>query len=192
MRDVLLNRVDNDPELEAYFERRLGPRWRDVDARGVYARWLLSHPGYTLGKPFFGSQDVPFSTRDSLSALLAPDLRIYNDNAADRAFPLPEALGDLLFVHGKRWVLLLLLGVGAGAAFVAWRYGWTWVWAVPVGALLTTIPHGLVAFHLSGLEVDRHALEVAVILRLSLLLLLVLAIDAAVTVRAQSRGQTRV
>lgn len=183
MRDILLNRIAPDGEKRAYFESRLGPAWREQDARRVYARYLLSHPGYTFGEPFLGSQRVPSSSPDSATALLDPDLRIYNDNAGDRAFPLPRSLSDLLWVQGKWPVLLLLLVVGAGAVLVAVRIGYPPLWAVPAGALLTTIPHGLVTWHLSGLEVDRHALEVAVILRLALLVLLVLVLDAVLEAR---------
>lgn len=193
MRDVLLNRIAPDDEKRVYFERRLGPFWREQDARRVYARYLLSHPGYTLGEPIFGSQNLPASSADSGTALLDPDLRIYNDNASDRALPLPRAVSDVLWVQGKRSILLVLLLVGAGAALVAWRAGFGPLWAVPVAALLTTIPHGLVAWHLSGLEVDRHALEVAVILRLAVLVLIVLALDAAVAalrVRARARASS--
>jgi hypothetical protein len=178
LRDILLNRVAADAEMGQYFADRLGPMWRDADARRVYARYLLSHPGYTLGEPFFGSQTTPFSSPDSGSALLDPDLRIYNDNAADRAFPLPRSLSDLFYVQGKRSIVFLLLVVVGGAAVVAVRFGLSWLWAVPATVLVSTFPHGLVAYHLSGLEVDRHALEVAVLLRLGVLLLAVLACDA--------------
>lgn len=179
MRDILLNRVAVDPKMETYFEGRLGPFWRDLDARRVYARYLLGHPGYTFGDPFLGSQTTPFSSGDSASSLLDPDFRIYNDNAADRSFPLPRTLDDAVFVHGKRALLVVLIVVVAGAVGVAVRFGLSPVSVVPAVGLVSTVPHALVAYHLSGLEVDRHALEVAVLLRLSVLLLAVFALDSA-------------
>ena len=180
MRDILLNRVAADRSMEDHFEARLGPSWRDADARRVYARYLLAHPAYTFGDPFFGSQTTPFSSTDSASALLDPDLRIYNDNAADRAVPLPAFVDDVAFVHGKGRVIALVLFIAIGAAAVAFRFGASTVWIVPVVMLISTIPHGLVAYHLSGLEVDRHALEAAVLLRVGALILALFALDAFV------------
>jgi hypothetical protein len=181
MRDILLNRVAADPGMTDYFEARLGPSWRDADARRVYARYLLTHPAYTLGDPFFGSQTTPFSSADSASSLLDPDLRIYNDNAADRALPLPSLVDDAAFVHGKGAVLALVLLISALAAAVAFRLRASPVWIVPAVLLASTIPHGLVAYHLSGLEVDRHALEAAVLLRVGALILALFVLDAVVT-----------
>jgi hypothetical protein len=188
MRDILLNRVAVDPGMEKYFADRLGPSWRDVDARRVYARYLLTHPGYTFGDPFFGTQTTPFSSTDNASALLDPDFRIYNDNASDRAMPLPRLVGNLVYVPEKRNVLIVLLLVVAGAAAVAVRFGLSRLWIVPAVAIASTVPHGLVSYHLSGLEVDRHALEVAVILRLGLLILAAFAVDTALTVRRSAHG----
>ena len=181
MRDILLNRVAADRGMEDYFEARLGPSWRDADARRVYARYLLVHPAYTFGDPFFGSQTTPFSSTDSASALLDPDLRIYNDNAADRAVPLPGVIDDAVFVHGKGRVLALVGVIAVVAAGVALRFRASRVWVVPIVVLASTIPHGLVAYHLSGLEVDRHALEAAVLLRVGALILALFALDALLT-----------
>lgn len=181
MRDILLNRVAADRGMEDYFEARLGPNWREADARRVYARYLVSHPAYTFGDPFFGSQTTPFSSTDSASALLDPDLRIYNDNAADRAVPLPGVIDDAAFVHGKGRVLALLVFIAVVAAGVALRFRASPVWVVPIVLLASTIPHGLVAYHLSGLEVDRHALEAAVLLRIGALILALFALDALLT-----------
>jgi hypothetical protein len=188
MRDILLNRVAADPSMEEYFETRLGPMWRDADARRVYARYLLTHPGYTLGDPYFGSQTTPFSSPDSASALFDPDLRIYNDNAADRGLPLPRIVDDAAFVHGVRSVLGVVLGVLIAAGAVAVRYGPRPVWAVPIVVLFSTVPHGLVAYHLSGLEVDRHALESAILLRVGALILALFAADALVAGIRADRG----
>jgi hypothetical protein len=181
MRDILLNRVAADRGMEEYFETRLGPNWRDSDARRVYARYLLTHPAYTFGDPFFGSQTTPFSSADSASALLDPDLRIYNDNAADRGLPLPAAVDDAVFVHGKRSVVALVLIIVVAAAAVAIRFRASPVWIVPVVMLVSTVPHALVAYHLSGLEVDRHALEAALLLRVGALILALFALDALLT-----------
>jgi hypothetical protein len=181
MRDILLNRVAADRGMEEYFATRLGPNWRESDARRVYARYLITHPAYTFGDPFFGSQTTPFSSADSASALLDPDLRIYNDNAADRGLPLPAAVDDAVFVHGKKSMFALVLVIAVAAAAVAIRFRASPVWIVPVVMLVSTVPHALVAYHLSGLEVDRHALEAALLLRVGTLILALIALDALLT-----------
>jgi hypothetical protein len=196
MRDILLNRVDKDPGMRDYFEAQLGPSWRELDARRVYARYLLSHPGYALGEPFVGSRPVPFSSPDNLSSLIDPDLRIYDDNAGDRILTLPRFLNAILFPRGLLTILTVVAVVAIATSVVAARLGVSSVWAVPIVALISTFPHGLVVWHLSALEVDRHALQVAVILRLALLLLVVLALDAVLqanegVVRAARRRLAR-
>jgi hypothetical protein len=188
MRDILLNRVDVDADMEAYFAQRLGPQWRDADARRVYARYLVTHPGYTLGDPFFGSQTTPFSSADNARALLDPDFRIYNDNAADRSLPLPRALDDLVYVHGKVIVVALALLAAAAAVVVARIYGLPPPVLVAAALVVSTIPHSLAVYHLSGLEVDRHALEVAVLLRLGIFLLALFALDSFLRVRRAGPG----
>jgi hypothetical protein len=50
---------------------------------------------------------------------------------------------------------------------------------VPLAILLTTYPHFLVAWHQSGVEVDRHAFEAALLLRIAGFLLAVFALDRA-------------
>lgn len=183
MRDILLNRIAPDPAQTAYFEAQLGPGWRDADARAVYVRYLATHPGYTFGDPLFGSQTTPFSSEDSATSLLDPDFRIYNDNASHRPLPLPKLLDDVAFVHGKVTVLLLMLLIAVAASVVALRLGMARTALVAVVVLVSTLPHALVAYHLSGLEVDRHALEVAVLLRLGALLLGLFTLDAVLEAR---------
>ncbi len=182
MRDILLNRVSVDPEMRAYFEARHGPQWREADARRGYARYLLTHPAYALGDPFFGSQTTPTSSTDSASSLLDPDFRSYNDNASARRWPLPAAVDDLVYVHGVRIVVALALLVAA-AAILASGFALPRTTLVPAVLLLSTVPHGLLVYHLSGLEVDRHALEVAVGLRVAVLLLALFTIDAVLASR---------
>jgi hypothetical protein len=62
------------------------------------------------------------------------------------------------------------------------------VWIVPAALLATTYPHLLVVWHFSGYEVDRHALEAALLLRLGVILLLIFAFDRAVAWWLSSRG----
>jgi Kef-type K+ transport system membrane component KefB len=89
----------------------------------------------------------------------------------------------VFFPRGIGLVCVLIVIVLAGAALVARRFGPERSWLVPIGLLLTTYPHLLVVWHQSGIEVDRHALEAALLLRLGLLLLAAFAIDRALAGR---------
>jgi hypothetical protein len=70
-----------------------------------------------------------------------------------------------------------------------WRFlGLTSAWLVPVGILATTYPHFIVTWQQSGVEVDRHALEAAMLLRLAGVILALLVADRVVTYAKESRA----
>jgi len=194
MIDVVDHRVVVTPAMERYFVAHgfdpntnwpLGSWIRDR-SQGVYARFLVTHPGYTLTAPFYGRQQTLYSSADNPSSLIDPNLSIYDDNASDRFLPLPSRLEPVLFPRGIALVCSLLVLVLVGSAVVGWLAGPTIVWLVPVAILLTTYPHFLVAWHQSGVEVDRHAFEAALLLRLAGFLLAAFALDRAFVV-AQRR-----
>ena len=192
MHDVVFRRVIPTPGLREYFAQHglsTTVNWTVTPwlerARSIYVGYLLRHPSYTLAAPFHGRQQALYSTPGNLESLLDPDLRIYNDNASRRFLPLPGLLERVLFPRGLIAVLTLIgAAVALTAVVAAWARPET-VWIVPAGLLLTTYPHLLVVWHFSGYEVDRHALEAALLLRLGVLLLLVFSVDRAlVAVRA--------
>jgi hypothetical protein len=193
MIDVVNHRVLVTPSMERYFVARgFGPNtnwplgsWIRDRSQGVYASYLATHPGYTLTAPFHGRQQALYSSADNASSLIDPNLTIYDDNASDRFLPLPSRLEPVLFPRGVALVCSLLALVLAGSALVGLLVGPTIVWVVPLAILLTTYPHFLVAWHQSGVEVDRHAFEAALLLRLAALLLAAFAIDRALMVAAR-------
>lgn len=197
MADVVDHRVLTTPSLEHYFVARgFDPNtnwpvgsWLRNRSQGVYADYLLAHPGYTLTAPFHGSQQALYSTSDDAASLIDPNLKIYNDNANHRFLPLPSRLEPILFPRGIVLVVVLLaltLAVAAGVAKVASP---PLVWVVPVAILITTYPHFLVAWHQSGVEVDRHALEAALLLRIAGFMLAFFALDRALVAVAVSRAR---
>lgn len=199
MRDVVDHRVLTTPSLERYFVAQgFDPNsnwpvssWMTKHARGTYAGYLLSHPGYALFAPFHGTQKALASSPRNLSSLIDPNLSIYNDNAGHRFLPLPARLEKVFFPRGVGLVLGTLAVVVAAAALIGRRYGASAIWLVPVAVLLTTYPHDLVVWHQSGIEVDRHALEAALLLRLAGLLLACFALDRVLTARSSRRGGVR-
>jgi hypothetical protein len=184
--DVLTYRVQTSHGLAAYLashgisEFPQLPNPAGQPARTRYLDYLAEHPIYTLVRPFSGRQAAPATSPSDAKSLLDPQLTAYNDNANQRFAPLPHQLRNVLYPQGVTRVLVVLLVVLVAAVLVAlFAGGVRPVWLVPVTALLAVYPHGVVTWHLSGIEVDRHALTGAILLRLGTLLLLVLTLDAA-------------
>jgi hypothetical protein len=196
MVDVVDHRVLTTPSLQRYFVARgFDPNvnwpigsWIRNRSQGVYASYLLKHPGYTLAAPFHGHQHTLFSTSDNAASLIDPNLSIYNDNASHRFLPLPRMLEHIFFPRGIALICVLLALVLVAAAAVAGIAGASYTWLVPLGILATTYPQFLVAWHESGLEVDRHALEASLLLRLSTLLLGCLVVDRLLAALLRARS----
>ena len=185
-KDVVTYRVMSTDSLRAYFEShglpaQAGPAqtaWIEHDGRRVYLEYLLGHPAYALGAPFHGRQATPASSPRSIAAMLEPEILTYNDNASRRFFPLPTFAEKILFLRGVPAVLAWIAATLALALLSALLAGGTTVELVPLAILVTTYPHYLLVWHTSGLEVDRHAMGAALLLRLSLFLLAAYSIDA--------------
>jgi hypothetical protein len=79
--------------------------------------------------------------------------------------------------------------VCVGALAVWRRLGARRFWLVPAVALLVQVPHAIVVYQADTLEIPRHAVLVAVMTRLSILLLALFAIDAIVNRKLGSSGQ---
>jgi len=196
MVDVVEHRVLTTPSLERFFVvHGFDPNtnwpvgsWLRDRSQGVYADYLFAHPGYTLTGPLHGHQQALYSTSDNAASLIDPNLGIYNDNASHRFLPLPPSLERVFFPRGIALICALLGVVLLGAAVVAWIAGASHVWLVPTGILITTYPHFLVAWHQSGVEVDRHALEAALFLRIAVFLLVCVAADRALAAVSRQRA----
>jgi hypothetical protein len=177
MWDVWTQRIEPSPAKKAYFDKRAhGRNWFNAEARTIYADYLLSHPAYALAQPFHGTQKLSVSSMSNLQSVLAPDLSAYNDNAVHRIAPLPSSVSRLVWLDGTLLVLGALGVVLLAALHLAKRRSAAWI--VPIVLIVTTYPASLVAWHMSGQEVDRHALGGAFGLRLGILLLALLLVDA--------------
>jgi hypothetical protein len=84
---------------------------------------------------------------------------------------------NLLYFAGLNKIALWTLVVLLFAGVVAMRYGWDRRWAVPLVLIASTIPHAIYVYQASALEVGRHSMTLAIMLRVGLMWLLFLAID---------------
>jgi len=196
MENIVSYRVLPDPSMRAFFVARgfdpnsnwpIG-RWMSNRSETVYGAYLLEHPGHTLFQPFYGHQRALYSSGSNAASLIDPNLSIYDDNASHRFLALPAGLDRILFPRGIA-VVLALLAVLLMAGALIWRFlGLTSAWLVPVGILATTYPHFIVTWQQSGVEVDRHALEAAMLLRLAGFILALLFADRVVTYAKKDRA----
>jgi hypothetical protein len=150
--------------------------WSREHGRSVLARYLLRHPLHTFKQTFRNRQ-----------RLLAGVTVGYTSPNARRL--LPQPIDNIAYPRGSQdvWFWLVVVCVGA---FAVWRYlGARWFWLVPAVALLVQLPHAIVVYQADTLEIPRHAVLVAVMTRLSLLVLALFAIDAIVNRKSTSSGR---
>lgn len=154
--------------------------WVREDAVRTYALDLLVHPWTTLTDPL----DDLLGDRPPFGELDRPD---------DVMLALPESYGvgrqvipsfaeDLLFEPGDSGMAVTLMAVVLVWTWASWRrYGPDGRWTFPLVVLLVQIPTLYAVWHASPIELARHALPAAVILRIALLVQLALLADRTLT-----------
>jgi hypothetical protein len=150
----------------AFYDIRPFMRWVHEDARETYARYLLSHPGYTL--------DGLWQDREAILSGTVPT------QSSFREVP----FHNLLYFAGQSKLALWALVVLAFAGVVAIRYGWDCRWAVPLVLIASTIPHAIYTYDADALEVGRHSMTLAILLRVGLMWLVLLAVDRVAVTRS--------
>jgi hypothetical protein len=162
--------LPSNPATDRFIE------WSREHGRSVLAQYLLRHPLRTFKQTFRNRQ-----------RLLAGVTVGYTSPNARRL--LPQPIDNIAYPRGSQdvWFWLVVVCVGA---FAVWRYlGARWFWLVPAVALLVQLPHAIVVYQADTLEIPRHAVLVAVMTRLSLLVLALFAIDAIVNRKSRSSGR---
>ena len=153
----------------------------------VYKSFLLHHPWWVLTAPF---RDRPtyatFSSKQRLTALYTPAVTGYD--AGGYRLRIPSALQRLFWPARPIWLGIELLVILAAAAVAFVRRGFDRLLVVPAVALLAAYPQILAVWHFSGQEVDRHALVAALVVRIALILIATLAVDALLAARRPSRA----
>jgi hypothetical protein len=174
----LLGRSQLERELE---DPRLDPFLEWVRARGqrTLVTYLLTHPDHALDPAF--RHPEPLFAADPPPAPHANPIATYRAKGTDPLLPAP--LADVVYPPSVPPLLAWLGVVVAAAAWLVWRGASRAVWLVPAIALLLQIPHAAVVWHGDTNELPRHALQVGVMTRLSLLLLTIFLIDAALGLR---------
>jgi hypothetical protein len=162
--------LPSDPATDRFIE------WSRQHGRPVLARYLLRHWLKTFKQTFRNRQ-----------RLLAGVTLGYTSPNARRL--LPQPVDNVAYPTGSQdvWFWLVVVCVGALAV---WRaLGASRFWLVPAVALVLQLPHAVVVYQADTLEIPRHAVLVAVMSRLSLLLLALFAIDVIVNRKSTSSGR---
>jgi hypothetical protein len=148
-----------DPDLEQF------RNWLFSKGKSTYTRYLLTHPAYLISKPLPDLHRMMFSGQ----------IPYY----APKGFKSP--LQGMLFNYLSSWslypVYVFLAGVLFGLNLVyATSKNLSVLW-VPLIMILLVLPIAILTWHADAMEIERHALPIAVQARLGFILLFLFVID---------------
>jgi hypothetical protein len=197
---IIGNRVFPDPETSAWFtdegmpvprdhplglavtpqallEDRAFEDWIEEDGVGVYARYLLQHPWYSVTGPFesFFSDRPPFGDLARVDEVMLASPDSYGVGRQ----VLPGPVEDALFEPGQAGLVVFALVVTIVLTALRWRrVGPDGRWLVPLVALGLQWPALTAVWHASTAELGRLALPSALVVRVALVVQLGLLLDA--------------
>jgi len=149
----------------------------------MYARFLLTHPGYSIGKPI---RNLPLMTAPTRAGELGVDF--YRPPGYREILP---RFVQAIFYPKDGWVIVGWMLTALAVVLALWRMGLAQLfWLVPTLGLLSTVPHALLVWDGDWVELARHSVLVAILLRVSLLMLVFFVLDRLVSSRAASRPLT--
>jgi hypothetical protein len=159
----------NDPAMEPV------RRWTNEHGKAVYLGYLLSDLWGSLSQPL-----------DNASMLLNGTLE-YGDPDHARLLPtFPDSirgLTDVLFsslTRSRRYVALayaLMLALSVWALLRGWGRG---AWGMLFAVLVSVYPLMFLNWHGDPMEIERHALQIAIQIRLAFWLVILLGLDHAI------------
>lgn len=147
--------IPSDPRADAFL------RWVRARGRATLARYLATHP------------------REALLPVVANRRRLLGGVTVGYRPPgaktvLPDPVASALYPRRVRSTAWWLAIAAAAAAAVALAAGPSRTWLVPIGAIALQVPHAVLVYHGDTLEIPRHAVVMAVTVRLGILLLAIL------------------
>lgn len=168
-------------------EDRSFQRWVAGEGRTTYARYLVTHPWYTLTEPLddlvserpsYGDEGEPGPT------MLSPA-----DGYGSARPVVPELVEQVLFSPGATGTIVAALALVLGWTVAWWRRRER-RWGVPLALVLVSLASLVSGWHGATPELNRLAIVAAVALRVGLLLQLGLLVEAARAGRRDRRRAT--
>lgn len=153
------NAMEDDPEF--------GP-WVRTEGRSTYARFLLTHPWYTITAPLPEMVTVRRSYGDPVEprvTMLSPA-----DGYGSARPVIPEQAERFLFEPGATGTILTALAAVLGWAAVRRRWA-DRRWAVPLATIAISLASLVIGWHGATPELPRLAIVAAVALRIGLIVL---------------------
>jgi hypothetical protein len=172
-----LDRFERAPSLQPFLP------WFNSRARGTYTGYLLNNLGSTLGDPIRNLRGM-VSPSSSTADLQALPVRFYA--ASGYRDGLPSPFRRLFYVSSAPLILAWTVAALVAAAGLGLSGLWRRTWWVSIVVIASTLPHAIIVWTGDDTSLGRHALLLAVYLRLGLILLTVQLVDAA-TVRRMAR-----
>jgi hypothetical protein len=164
--------IPSDPQTDRFLA------WVRNRAQGTLARYLVTHPAAAM-RPMIRFRKRLL--RGVTIGYLPPGARPL----------LPKPVAGILYPDRVRGVLRWLAIVSAVAFVAALAGAGRWTWLVPVGVILLQLPHALLVYHGDTLEVARHAVVMAIMLRLGILLMALLVLGSLVERLAARASRAR-
>ena len=173
--DILANRTplagfEKAPSLAFFMP------WFNAKATSVYRDYLLSHPSASLLDPI---RDLPSMVSPSSSTHDLQALPVHFYAAGGYRDALPSWLASAFYPSSWQfllaWAAMVLSLLGALAFLGVGRR----IWIVPVVLLLSAVPHAMIVWDGDSASIGRHALLLAVYVRLGLILATLYAAEAA-------------
>ncbi|MFC2172002.1 hypothetical protein ACFLU6_05145 [Acidobacteriota bacterium] len=148
----------HDPDLEEFRE------WMHRSGKSTYVRFLLTDPSRTLQDPLRNLETLIYIDTGYFAPL-------------DFIPILPKSVNDIVFF--RRFVLVFAwsVAVSFGIALALAVRQRRLIWIVPLLLIFLAYPHGIIVWHGDAMEVERHALQLSVHLRLGFWMLLLFAAD---------------
>lgn len=144
--------------------------WLSYYGKGVYLKFLVSHPIYTVLSPLYDWQQ-----------LISPNSTEYRTIL--RATPKwEETLSAVLFPTSA----LVVAGLGISTflyTLLAWRRRHDRTLVIPGLLFLTCLPLLGIVWHADTLEIERHATQIALQIRLAVWMTLLIGADRALLAR---------
>jgi hypothetical protein len=138
----------------------------------VYLSYLISNPALLLAEPL-----------GDLDHIISPDSTEYRS----QVIPTPlwqEMLTSWIYPQSTPLVIISLFLLVTASIIYVWRVNWRVEYFVPWLLLVTAFPMGLVVWHGDTIELERHAFQISLQLRIAIWSLVVFLLGS---IRAKQR-----